>query len=203
MYDWLKSTNPLSAKVQVQVSIHYTYRKVASSRPVYYSIFDYFWGATNQDVLLLPCTAINQHKRLQSNSKVIYFSYQNVGFSRIPIRFFLIFMYENTFTWKKGFQSISFQKYGRHLFLLTKTCYYSNFWPFGPQKVKSWNLGDAKGALSLHLSTVYFSHLSHILDHLRKCIHISKPLTVIRSYCWWNKQLIILSFVKITFFNFF
>ena len=28
------------------------YRKVASSRPVYYSIFDYFWGATNQDVLL-------------------------------------------------------------------------------------------------------------------------------------------------------
>ena len=29
-----------------------TYRKVASSRPVYYSIFDHFWGATNQDVLL-------------------------------------------------------------------------------------------------------------------------------------------------------
>ena len=29
-----------------------TYRKVASSRPVYYSIFDLFWGATNQDVLL-------------------------------------------------------------------------------------------------------------------------------------------------------
>ena len=29
-----------------------TYRKVASSRPVYYSIFDNFWGATNQDVLL-------------------------------------------------------------------------------------------------------------------------------------------------------
>ena len=28
------------------------YRKVASSRPVYYSIFDYFWGATNWDVLL-------------------------------------------------------------------------------------------------------------------------------------------------------
>ena len=28
------------------------YRKVASSRPVYYSIFDLFWGATNQDVLL-------------------------------------------------------------------------------------------------------------------------------------------------------
>ena len=36
------------------------YRKVASSRPVYYSIFDHFWGATNQDVLLLPCPAINQ-----------------------------------------------------------------------------------------------------------------------------------------------
>ena len=28
------------------------YRKVTSSRPVYYSIFDYFWGATNWDVLL-------------------------------------------------------------------------------------------------------------------------------------------------------
>ena len=28
------------------------YRKVASSRPVYYSIFDYFWGATKWDVLL-------------------------------------------------------------------------------------------------------------------------------------------------------
>ena len=28
------------------------YRKVASSRPVYYSIFYLFWGATNQDVLL-------------------------------------------------------------------------------------------------------------------------------------------------------
>ena len=25
----------------------YNYRKVASSIPVYYSIFDYFWGATN------------------------------------------------------------------------------------------------------------------------------------------------------------
>ena len=30
----------------------FNYRKVASSRPVYYSIFDHFWGATNQDVLL-------------------------------------------------------------------------------------------------------------------------------------------------------
>ena len=30
----------------------FKYRKVASSRPVYYSIFDHFWGATNQDVLL-------------------------------------------------------------------------------------------------------------------------------------------------------
>ena len=28
------------------------------------------------------------------------------------------------------------------------------------------------GALSLHLSTVYFSHLSYIRDQLRKCIHI-------------------------------
>ena len=28
------------------------YRKVASSRPVYYSIFYYFWGASNWDVLL-------------------------------------------------------------------------------------------------------------------------------------------------------
>ena len=36
------------------------YRKVASSRLVYYSIFDHFWGATNQDMLHLPCPAINQ-----------------------------------------------------------------------------------------------------------------------------------------------
>ena len=26
----------------------YIYHKVASSRPVYYSIFEYFWGATNR-----------------------------------------------------------------------------------------------------------------------------------------------------------
>ena len=129
-----------------------SYRKVASSRPVYYSIFDYFWGATNQDVLLtetcyycyvqksMKCWV---HKRLHEFSsifvdlpwlalflktpfknvlksfdralllsckcifiskiwknswgsyilvgKVIYFSYQNVGFSRIPIRFFFNF----------------------------------------------------------------------------------------------------------------
>ena len=31
---------------------YFNYRKVASSIPVYYSIFDHFWGATNQDVLL-------------------------------------------------------------------------------------------------------------------------------------------------------
>ena len=36
-------------------------RNVASSRPVYYSIFEHFGSATNQqDVLLLPCTAIKQ-----------------------------------------------------------------------------------------------------------------------------------------------
>ena len=40
-----------------------------------------------------------------------------------------------------------------------------------------------KGALPLHLSTVYFSHLSYIQDQLRKCIHISKPLIVISSCC--------------------
>ena len=28
-----------------------------------------------------------------------------------------------------------------------------------------------KGALSLHLSTVYFSHLSYVPDQLRKCLH--------------------------------
>ena len=28
-----------------------TYRKVASSRPVNYSIFEQFWGATNQGLL--------------------------------------------------------------------------------------------------------------------------------------------------------
>ena len=41
-------------------NVDLTYRKVASSRPVYYSIFDHFWGATNQDVLLLPSPAINE-----------------------------------------------------------------------------------------------------------------------------------------------
>ena len=60
----------------------------------------------------------------------------------------------------------------------------------------------AKGALSLHLSTVYFSHHFYIPDQLKKCIHISKPLTVIRSCCQWNKQIIILSFVKECFLNF-
>ena len=54
----------------------------------------------------------------------------------------------------------------------------------------------AKSTLPLHLSTVYFSHLSYIRDQLRKCIHISKPLIVISSCCRWNKQIIILSFVK-------
>jgi hypothetical protein len=34
------------------VSSLHKYRKVASSRPVYYSIFDHFGGATNWDVLL-------------------------------------------------------------------------------------------------------------------------------------------------------
>ena len=32
--------------------LHFTYRKVGSSRLVYYSIFNHFWGATNWDVLL-------------------------------------------------------------------------------------------------------------------------------------------------------
>ena len=41
----------------------------------------------------------------------------------------------------------------------------------------------AKGALPLHLSTVYFSYLSHIEDQIRKCIHITKPLIVISSCC--------------------
>ena len=40
-----------------------------------------------------------------------------------------------------------------------------------------------KGALPLHLSTVYFSHLSYIQDQLRKCIQISKPVIVISSCC--------------------
>ena len=29
----------------------YDYRKVASGRPVYYSFFEHFWGATNQGLL--------------------------------------------------------------------------------------------------------------------------------------------------------
>ena len=39
---WLNGCNNLAT----------TYRKVASSILVYYSIFDHFWGATNWDVLL-------------------------------------------------------------------------------------------------------------------------------------------------------
>ena len=38
--------------VYISIVLRFAYRKVASSRPVYYSIFDYFWGATNWDVLL-------------------------------------------------------------------------------------------------------------------------------------------------------
>ena len=91
----------------VQMPYHYTgtYRKVASSIPVYYSIFDYFWGATNQDVLLSEtcyyCHVQQSIKRLQNSFQslwitwCIYFSYQNVWSSRIPIRFFSIFIYEN------------------------------------------------------------------------------------------------------------
>jgi hypothetical protein len=61
----------------------------------------------NQDVLLLPCPA-NEYIKSCINSfqslwitLYIYFSYQNVGSSRIPIRFFSIFMYENAFAWKR------------------------------------------------------------------------------------------------------
>ena len=39
-------TNDAVARV-VSTTFPGKYRKVASSRPVYYSIFDYFWGATN------------------------------------------------------------------------------------------------------------------------------------------------------------
>ena len=76
-----------------------------------------------------------------------------------------------------------------------KNIFKTNFW-----QQMDWALQQkshkAKGPLPLHLSTVYFSHLSYIQDQLRKCIHISKPLIVISSCCRWNKQIIILSFVK-------
>ena len=45
---------------------HVKHRKVTFSALVYYSIFDHFWDAANQDMLLLPCPAINQ---LMSTSK--------------------------------------------------------------------------------------------------------------------------------------
>ena len=38
--------------IRIYLCCYLTYRKVASSIPVYYSIFYYFWGATNWDVLL-------------------------------------------------------------------------------------------------------------------------------------------------------
>ena len=37
--------------LSVMCNIFLQYRKVASSRPVYYSIFEHFWGATNQGSL--------------------------------------------------------------------------------------------------------------------------------------------------------
>ena len=41
-------------------SSFFDYRKVASSRPVYYSIFELFWGATNWDVLLTETCSCSQ-----------------------------------------------------------------------------------------------------------------------------------------------
>ena len=58
IYILSRSWYSMAQKFKVQVAM--TYCKVASCRPVYYSIFEHFWDATNQDVLLFPCTAINQ-----------------------------------------------------------------------------------------------------------------------------------------------
>ena len=46
MYNTIESHFTLSLCLP-NMQFRMKYRKVASSRPVYYSIFDYFWGATN------------------------------------------------------------------------------------------------------------------------------------------------------------
>ena len=38
------------------LKVIFKYRKVASSRPVYYSIFEHFWGATNQGLVYRRAT---------------------------------------------------------------------------------------------------------------------------------------------------
>ena len=62
------------------------YRKVASSRLVYYSIFDHFWGATNRDVLLLPCQEINQMKGLHEFSSIFVNFSLFALFLKIPLK---------------------------------------------------------------------------------------------------------------------
>ena len=53
LYAWImEGIWTLNLLFNLEKQIIYAYRKVASSRPVYYSIFYLFWGATNQDVLL-------------------------------------------------------------------------------------------------------------------------------------------------------
>ena len=60
---------PADQQIQNNVPI-FEYRKVASSRPVYYSIFNYFWGATNWDVLL---TETCYYSFLQQSIKWVHF----------------------------------------------------------------------------------------------------------------------------------
>ena len=154
------------------------YRKVASSRPVYYSFFDNFWGATNQDVLLtetcyycyvqksMKCWV---HKRLHEFSSIFVDLPRLALFLKTPFKNVLksfdralllsckcIFISK---IWKNSWGSyilvgnllflpecrilknsnqIFFQfllvkmhlHNDKNLLLLTKTCYYSNFWTF-------------------------------------------------------------------------
>ena len=108
----------------------------------------------------------------------------------------------NLNSWFYRFGKVIYTKYSI-LFNTRTTSTYHNFERNENHATVFLKWTDFKGALLLHLSTVYFSHLSYIPDQLRKCIHISKPLTVIRSCCWWSKQIIILSVVKQFFFIFF
>ena len=63
-----KNTNTAWPTIPVK---NLKYPKVASSRPVYYSIFDYFWGATNRDVL--P-TETCYYCHVQQSIKLIHFN---------------------------------------------------------------------------------------------------------------------------------
>ena len=82
------------------------YRKVASSIPVYYSIFNYFWGTTNWDVLL---TETCYYFFLQQSIKWEHFQSLLITTSfTIPCALFLQFSWQNGV---KSFRAFLFMIY--------------------------------------------------------------------------------------------